>query len=386
MSQREILVSVLVPIYNVEKYLRQCLESLVNQTLESIEIVCINDGSTDGSLEIVKEFADRDKRIVVVDKENSGYGDSMNQGLEKAQGKYIGIVEPDDWVATSAFEDLYKMAEENQVDVVRGNYFQNKNGLDMKVRLIPMHETNRVIDPRHHSWVFLMAPAVWAAIYRRDFLDKNKIRFLPTPGASYQDTSFAFKVWATARRVWLTTNAYLHYRIDNESSSVNNPGKIFCVCDEYAEIEKFLKEREDFDDLGTIMWIGKASTYYWNALRLQGKMLQEFLTQVAPDVRKAVEDDITFIAYFEDWNINDPVAKMSNALACGKLGKAKRIVKKGQREGRRAEKRRSSKLHPYRTKAYTLEKLISTLDAQNEMLTQQIKDLRMKMEQSNVEK
>lgn len=385
MSEKEILVSILVPIYNVEKYLRQCLESLVNQTLKPIEIICINDGSTDRSLEIVNEFAEHDKRIVIIDKENSGYGDSMNQGLKRARGKYIGIVEPDDWVDTSAFEDLCKMAEDNQVEVVRGNYFQNKNGVDMKMRLIPMHETSRVIDPRHHAWVFLMSPAVWAAIYKREFLEKNKINFLPTPGASYQDTSFAFKVWAAAHRAWLTTNAYLHYRIDNENSSVNNPGKIFCVCDEYAEIERFLKENDDFDDLGTVMWIGKASTYYWNSLRLDSKLLNDFLERASAEVKKAVDDGNTYIAYFEDWGKDEPVARFSRALAKGRIRSATRVVRWGRRIGRRNERHIKSKFHPYRTKAHTLERLIADLDAQNELLEQQVRDLRAKMEQNHVE-
>ena len=91
-------VSVLVPIYNVEDFLADCLESLVNQTLKEIEIICINDGSKDRSLEIIKEYAAKDERIVIINKENTGYGDSMNRGLKKAVGEYVGIVEPDDFL------------------------------------------------------------------------------------------------------------------------------------------------------------------------------------------------------------------------------------------------------------------------------------------------
>ena len=86
-------VSVLVPIYNVEEFLPECLDSLVNQTLREIEIICINDGSKDDSLKILKEYASKDKRIKIIDKKNTGYGDSMNQGLKKATGEYVGIVE-----------------------------------------------------------------------------------------------------------------------------------------------------------------------------------------------------------------------------------------------------------------------------------------------------
>ena len=126
------LISILVPIYNVERYLRQCLDSICRQTLQDIEIICINDGSTDSSLDIIKEFADQDARIIIIDKPNSGYGDSMNQGLKTARGKYIGIVESDDWVDQEAFKSLYLLAEAYDVEVVRANYYRNKGGKDEK--------------------------------------------------------------------------------------------------------------------------------------------------------------------------------------------------------------------------------------------------------------
>ena len=106
-------VSIIIPTYNVEMYLVECMESVVNQTLKDIEIICINDGSTDGSLEILKSYAQKDDRIVLVDKENGGYGIGMNIGLDKATGEYIGIVEPDDFIPLNMYSDLYEKAVEN---------------------------------------------------------------------------------------------------------------------------------------------------------------------------------------------------------------------------------------------------------------------------------
>lgn len=160
-------LSILVPIYNVEKYLSQCLESITAQTLQDIEIICINDGSMDGSLDIIKDFAKNDNRIVIIDKPNSGYGDSMNQGLEKATGEYIGIVESDDWIELDAFERLYQIARKNKADVVKANYYKVRNNVDVeKVAEIP---TREVMCPAEDRKVFLFAPAIWSAIYRRDF-------------------------------------------------------------------------------------------------------------------------------------------------------------------------------------------------------------------------
>ena len=117
-------VSIIVPTYNVEAYLVECMESITNQTLEDIEIICINDGSTDGSLAILKSYAEKDKRIVLVDKENGGYGIGMNIGMSLATGEYIGIVEPDDFVPVNMFGDLYKIAKENDLDFVKADFYR----------------------------------------------------------------------------------------------------------------------------------------------------------------------------------------------------------------------------------------------------------------------
>lgn len=107
-------VSVVVPIYNVEKYLRECLDSLVGQTLKEIEIICVDDGSTDSSKEIIREYMQKDTRVKMIAKEkNSGYGNSMNQGFDMASGEYVGILESDDFAEPAMFEKLYETAREN---------------------------------------------------------------------------------------------------------------------------------------------------------------------------------------------------------------------------------------------------------------------------------
>ena len=109
-------VSIIVPVYNVEKYLSACLESLAAQTLEEVEIVAVNDGSTDGTGDIIDEYVASDARFKVIHKPNSGYGDSMNKGLEAATGDYIGIVESDDWIDPNMYEVLYQTAEAENLD------------------------------------------------------------------------------------------------------------------------------------------------------------------------------------------------------------------------------------------------------------------------------
>lgn len=116
-------VSLLVPICNVERYLRECLDSAVAQTLKDIEIICINDGSTDSSPDIIREYMERDSRVKMIDKANSGYGDSMNRGLEMARGEYVGILESDDFMFEGSLQKLVAKADAEHADVVKGDFY-----------------------------------------------------------------------------------------------------------------------------------------------------------------------------------------------------------------------------------------------------------------------
>ena len=178
------ILSILIPVYNVEKYLAQCLESVINQTLSDIEIIVINDGSKDNSLNIIKDFAAKDKRIIVIDKENEGYGKSMNRGLDVASGKYIGIVESDDWIEPNMYEKLISTAEKYKADIVKANFFSyttNNGEKNEKINLFPEIYSERPFSPREKTFVFFCQPSIWSSIYNREFLNKNDIRFLESP-------------------------------------------------------------------------------------------------------------------------------------------------------------------------------------------------------------
>ena len=295
------LVSVLVPICNVERYVDQCLESARMQTLKDIEVICINDGSTDGSLDIINSYVDRDPRFKVIDKPNSGYGDSMNKGLEMACGKYISILESDDFLDPDALEYMSGRAEEENLDVLKCNFWLYWSSLDPsrlnrhdayfsavspEMALMGPHRSADVPD------IFWAKASIWSALYKKSFLDQNGIRFLPTPGASFQDTSFSFKVYACANRVAYSSRAFLHYRQDNEKSSVNNPGKVFCVCDEHAEMKRFLNEdRTDLKPmLDPIRAKVKFYNYRWNLYRLSAELRPQFLERFSREMREELAE------------------------------------------------------------------------------------------------
>lgn len=268
-------VSVLVPICNVENYLAQCLDSLVNQTLQEIEIICINDGSTDNSLSIIKEYAAKDGRLVVIDKPNSGYGDSMNQGLAIAKGEYIGIVESDDFADVDMFERLYRFTQLGNIDIVRSNYYEywDDKG-DAAFFEADITRYDKVISLSDEPGMLLMPPAIWSAIYRKKFLLENDIRFLPTPGASYQDTSFFIKTLCKAQKIVYTKNKYLHYRQDNVSSSVKQCSlqKAKYVHTEFQECDKFINnEQNRYEEIKNFYNTKKLNTFLWNLYRVDDK-------------------------------------------------------------------------------------------------------------------
>lgn len=285
-------MSIVIPVYNVKKYLRECLDSVINQTLKDIEIICINDGSTDGSHEILEAYAEKDKRIKVISKTNSGYGHTMNIGMDIATGKYLSIVESDDLAGLEMFENLYKTAEERNADVVKSNYYALCHGkLSQRkifVEILPDQYYGKVIEPLKNIEIFRVQPSIWSAIYRLSMLRDNNIRFLETAGASYQDTAFNFKVWASAQRVVLLRDAYIHYRIDNANSSVKSGAKVFSVCDEYREIEEFLDnypdKRERLEKLKNAL---KYETYMWNLIRLAPEFKYLFVKQMEKEFKQA---------------------------------------------------------------------------------------------------
>ena len=279
-------VSVLVPCYNVEKYIRQCMDSIVNQTLADIEIICLNDGSTDGTLAIVQEYAARDSRVCIIDKPNSGYGDSMNKGLEAATGEYVGIVESDDWAEADMFESLYALAKKHNCDMVKSNFYDYLGGKSTLNEIIPAEDASQRITPRNRIAIFWSASFIWTGLYKRAWLNQHDIRFLPTPGASYQDVGFNFKTLVCAESAYFTRRAFLHYRRDNENSSVKSLAKVWSVCDEHHEIERFLAKRKEFSSVVPVAMRMKYQSYYWNFRRLAMPVDGGFCLEASKEFRK----------------------------------------------------------------------------------------------------
>lgn len=288
------LVSVVVPVYNVESYLRRCLDSLRMQTLKDIQVVCVDDGSTDGSLAILREYEAIDSRFKIITKSNAGYGHSMNQGFAAAEAEYVGVLESDDFCSPTMCETLYRLARDCNADIVRSDimlYWSEPEEREELARFVIAGKCGYLFDPRKLPQCFLLPPALCSMLVKRSLIVDNDLRMLETPGASYQDTSFSFKLWACARRAVMTSEAFVRYRQDNAGSSINRSDKLYCVPDEYSEIERFLlSDKERFSSLFPVMIARKFGAYIWNYKRIAPESHLEFARFASKEFAEAFDE------------------------------------------------------------------------------------------------
>ncbi len=227
MPARNQLVSVIVPIYNAEPYLRQCLDSILAQTHPHLEVLCLNDGSTDGSLPIMREYETRDGRVHVIDKHNEGYGATCNRGLHEATGAWVSVVEPDDWVEPGMYADMLAFAERfsEPLDVVKTPYWriwmpdtpqQRKLNCSYRSRVRPPRQPFTIGDAAH---LLTHHPSIWSALYRKGFLDECGIRFREIPGAGWADNPFLVETLCQAQRIAYLDTPYYCYREETPEKS-----------------------------------------------------------------------------------------------------------------------------------------------------------------------
>ena len=227
-------VSIVVPIYKVERYLRQCVDSILGQTLTDIEIILVDDGSPDSCPAIVDEYAAQDPRIIAIHQPNGGYGKAVNTGIARATAPYIGIIESDDWIEPTMYEKLYTRAQETGADVVKcmfWKYDSTKSGeLQNTLWYSKAHQLDKAPDspftPAEWLPLFHYHASLWSNLYRAEFL--RQIPFIETQGAAYQDFPFIMEVYARAHSISIVKEPLLHYRMEpgQDSSSMNNDRRL----------------------------------------------------------------------------------------------------------------------------------------------------------------
>lgn len=202
-------VSIIVPVYNVEKYLRKCIDSLINQTLNDIEIICINDGSTDKSLKILKEYKNKDSRIILLNQENSGQSVARNRGIEIAKGEYLGFVDPDDWIDLDYYEKLYNAAISTNVDIATAGIIRI-TGIKQKKFLQFNEETiTENINLKFERCDVPEKSYIWNKIYKTQKIKEINLKF--EEGRIFEDCIFTPQALFFLGKMVTVPNIYYYY-------------------------------------------------------------------------------------------------------------------------------------------------------------------------------
>ena len=215
--RNSIKVSVIVPVYNVEKYLERCLDSLVHQTLDDIEVIVINDGSTDGSQYIIDEFEQKySQKIKSKTIENGGVANARNVALDLAQGEFVGFVDSDDYVELSMFEDLYNEAKESQGDISVCGYYTETNHFVVSRQLGQLEEYNQSLLENPNILV-AGTPYLWNKIFKREIIEKNHLRF--EKFKIFEDLLFTYQVFLKSGKIVKVDKSLYYYIKEREGSA-----------------------------------------------------------------------------------------------------------------------------------------------------------------------
>ncbi len=213
-----IKVSVIVPVFNTEKYLEKCLNSLINQTLQDIEIICVNDGSTDKSADIIKKFVNKDSRFKLINQENKKQGAARNAGMKIAKGEYIGFVDSDDWVDLEYYEKLYNAAKRHNFDIALGTNVRVKKNINKKRLNITKEKEYTSIQEKFDVNIQWKNPCPTNKIYKRDLFLKHNITW--PEGVYCEDRIFTLKAVYFANGIVSVPNVNYYY-FNNPNSTVN---------------------------------------------------------------------------------------------------------------------------------------------------------------------
>lgn len=316
------MISVIIPVYNVENYLHVCLNSVLRQTYENFEIICIDDASTDSSLEILEYFTQKDSRIKILKNEvNRGPGFSRNRGLEVAQGKYISFLDGDDWLSPNAFEILINKAEEDDLDLLMFKnivYYDEPQdfGFEEYYDMEFMNKfENKVFNhfDLDKTKLFVMSNAPWNKFYLKSFLDENDIRF-PNENLIHEDNPFFYNVITSAKRVSII-NKYLHNRRRRNGSIMTlNNERLFDNIEISYKILDVLLEKELYEH-----YKKEVLTYIFSLIfrgkynQIEGEFKEEFFKSVQEaykvyvkkyglykDIKENVDENILEFFKFDD--------------------------------------------------------------------------------------
>lgn len=253
-QNNKIKVSVILPVYNVGKYLRQSLDSIINQTMKEIEIICVNDGSTDNCYDILEEYKSKDTRIKVIHKENKGTGAARNDGLRIASGECIAFVDPDDWIKPEMFERLYSLIKEKNLDIAMcmPDGYDEAKGINTPFPYFVDENFENIPADKIFNWrdisPFSYPMCVWNKLYTKELFDRNSIEF--AEGLDFEDHKVIFGSLLTAEKVFFIREKLYVYRFNREGSVLtDNNRRLIDHIEIFNIVENLMKETNTYNCL-----------------------------------------------------------------------------------------------------------------------------------------
>lgn len=269
------LISIVIPVYNVERYLSRCIESILNQTYENWEAVFVNDGSKDNSLEILKDYQKRDNRIIVIDKKNEGSGVARNTGVERSKGEYLTFLDSDDWYEKDFLEKLYNNLKENNSDISMCNPRMTYDDTQ-KNKNINVYHFNSIDLSKFPDEILgiLAMPVIWNKLYKKEIIIKNDIKF---PNYSFsEDVEFLYKVFLYVNKVSKVEEyLYNYYQRDNSETKKIKRESIEQVYKVIENIESYVKNN----------FIDKLEIFHQYKIQFIYSVSQIFLSRINNDKR-----------------------------------------------------------------------------------------------------
>lgn len=297
---KKIKISALIPLFNSKAYLKECIESVLNQRLKDIEVICIDAGSDDGTIELIKEYMKTDSRINLIKSDKKSYGYQLNLGLNNVQGEYFSIVESDDIILPEMYEELYYIASKQDIDFIKCDFYRFKGqGEERYIEHFKMASGdkyyNRVINIQEENECALFPVNTWTGIYKTEYIKNKRIKHNESKGAAFQDNGFMFQCNMYSTKLLYVNKAYYMCRRDNPKSSVYDKNKVYAMCEEYAFILNKIKENAEILDLHWVIpyFVTVAyNNYFWNMFRLSSNVRKEYLERFRKDFQNIISDKI----------------------------------------------------------------------------------------------
>lgn len=234
-------ISIIIPAYNAEKYIDKCLQSIINQTKKEIEIIVINDGSKDSTEKIIKKI--KDKRIKYIKQENKGIGKTRNNGIEKAEGKYLMFIDSDDYIAKDMCEKLFNKAENNKLDMVMCDFYKEFDNGNIEEVHTPYFE-NASLKENPDIITEYLCP--WGRLYSRKMIIDNNIRFVEN--LKYEDAPFVIEALDRAKKIGKIQDPLYYYLIHGNSETTVVDRRVFDIIKIVDKIRKYSKDKEYLKD------------------------------------------------------------------------------------------------------------------------------------------